>query len=197
MNRQCQIEGQDEQSGITAHLALYLVCWRLIEFYYLVIYRYTTILNYSQPWCISLIVSYKEAEDEARKRRILELLRHMICIRWCLGKSWIGTIRGSYLCFMIEVGCLAICWCIPYYSQRRYITLVESYTEGIPDGDAGNNTCDSMVMSRRLCGESPPIEVRCLVIYCCTADVYYILLTNVSYTDLLVSKAFCIQRRLK
>ena len=38
-----------------------------IEVCYLVTYRHTTNLNYSQPRCISLLVSYEEAEDETRE----------------------------------------------------------------------------------------------------------------------------------
>ena len=41
------------------------------------------------------------------------------------------------------------------------------------------------------------IEVRCLVICRRATHIVYMLLTNVSYTALLVINAFCIQRRLK
>jgi hypothetical protein len=41
------------------------------------------------------------------------------------------------------------------YSQRRHISLVESYVKDIPDGDDGSNSCDRRYLSRRLCGESP------------------------------------------
>ena len=91
-------------------------------------------------------------------------------------------------CFMIEVGCLIIYCCIAHYSQHWCISITVSYMK---------------VKCLKLCLQALfqvfvlLIELCCLVICCCTADVCYILLTNVSYTALLVSNAFCIQRMLK
>ena len=103
-----------------------------IEFYYLVIYRHTADLNYSQPWCISLLVSYEEAEDETRWDHdpgIQEACdTSMMYASWSPGSD--RSVSHIY-CFMIEVSCLVIYCCITHYSQRWYISITASYTEAI------------------------------------------------------------------
>ena len=87
--------------------------------------------------------------------KILELLRS-----WC-------NIYAS----LLKLIALQFTVALHNYSQRWHISLVESYVKDIPDGDDGSNSCDRRYLSRRLAVNLLLIEVRCLVICCCTADL--------------------------
>lgn len=57
------------------------------------------------------------------------------------------------------------------YSQRWHISLVESYVKDIPDGDAGRNYVITVVCPGVYAVNLLLIEVRCLVIFRCAADL--------------------------
>ena len=96
-------------------------CTVRLNFYCLVIYCYTANLNYSQPWCISLLVSCAKARgllDDGIKTGIT------VCFP---SYNRLERLHPEYGCLIIY-GCIALS-----YSQLWYISLVVSYVEVVSD----------------------------------------------------------------